>query len=409
MTSQFSELSFEVTKTLSKKEKQDSGFFVTPRVIIEKLFDVVNKHLTTVPVDIIEPSCGTCEIVNYCDAVFENANIDAVELNTTVYKSIQGLSFKNKVALINADFMTIPINRKKYDLLVANPPYFVCEKAYVPGVYKEYINGRPNIFGLFILHSIQIVKPGGVLAFVLPKSFMNSVYYAKIRNFVKETCEIIEIIDFEADKKFIDTEQSTVGLVLRKIDVDKSNAVCDCDYSIKIGKHFIFTTDGPLLNKIFEGATTIESIGLSVRTGQIVWNQHKDILTPDSNNTLLVYNTNLTNDNKIEAGTFKNNEKFQYIKREGKCEPIIVVNRGNGNSKYNLKYSVVNTDKPYLIENHLNEIYSVTNINKKKLLELFDKITTSFEDPRTQQFIDLYLGNNGLSKTELETIFPIYL
>ena len=36
------------------------------------------------------------------------------------------------------------------------------------------------------------------------------------------------------------------------------------------------------------------------------------------------------------------------------------------------------------------------------------KILSSFKNQKTQQFIDLFLGNNGLSKTELESIFPIY-
>ena len=82
--------------------------------------------------------------------------------------------------------------------------------------------------------------------------------------------------------------------------------------------------------------------------------------------------------------------------------------RGNGNSKYKLNYAVI-TEGPYLIENHLNEIYSPTQMSKSELLGLYKKITDSFKNPKTQEFIDLFLGNNGLSKTELETIFPIYI
>ena len=84
------------------------------------------------------------------------------------------------------------------------------------------------------------------------------------------------------------------------------------------------------------------------------------------------------------------------------------LNRGNGNSKYKLNYAVI-TFGPYLIENHLNEIYSPTIHDKKELLKLYDTVIKSFKNPKTQLFLDLFLGNNGLSKTELETIFPIYL
>ena len=51
----------------------------------------------------------------------------------------------------------------------------------------------------------------------------------------------------------------------------------------------------------------------------------------------------------------------------------------------------------------------IKKMEKKELVNLFNKIIQSFENPKTQQFIELFLGNNGLSKTELETIFPIYL
>ena len=60
----------------------------------------------------------------------------------------------------------------------------------------------------------------------------------------------------------------------------------------------------------------------------------------------------------------------------------------------------------------MNEIYDPvgTGINDNGSgKELYEKIINSFKNPKTQLFIDMYLGNNGLSKTELETIFPIYL
>ena len=48
-------------------------------------------------------------------------------------------------------------------------------------------------------------------------------------------------------------------------------------------------------------------------------------------------------------------------------------------------------------------------MKKEDLLCLFNNIITSFNNSKTQLFINTFLGNNGLSKTELETIFPIYL
>jgi len=406
---QYSQLSLTVTKELTKKEKKDYGIFITPKVIIEKLTNSVIKIANDNNIiirDILEPSCGTCEFVNYIDTILNDVKIDAVEYNFNIFKRLKNLKFKNDVNLINNNFIKFD-NNINYSLIIGNPPYFVCKKEDVPPEYKEYISGRPNIFGLFILHSLSLLKNDGLLAFIVPKSFLNSIYYSNIRNYIKKTCEIMEIIDFELDNEFIDTEQATFGLILKKNNIN-NEASCDCKYSMNINGDFVFTTNYDELKSVFEGSTTLIKMGLRVRTGNIVWNEHKEKLTNDSDETLLIYNTNITKNNELEIKSFKNDEKKQFIKLDGRIDTVMVVNRGNGNSKYKLNYAIIDK-KIYLIENHLNEIYASSSIKKDELIKLFNKISQSFKNPKTQKFIDLFLGNNGLSKTELETIFPIYL
>jgi methylase of polypeptide subunit release factors len=408
---QYSQFSIDITRELSKDEKKEFGIFITPQIIIKKLFDSIIKYTSENGVSIqsiLEPSCGTCEIVNYCDNLFNGAHIDAVEFNNKIFEHIKGMTFKNKVTLIHHDFINFN-SQIKYDLIVGNPPYFVLEKGYkISKQMEPYICGRPNIFGLFIIQALSMLAPNGILAFIIPKSFLNSSYYSKIRNHIKETCKIIEIIDFEKDNKFIDTQQSTFGIILKKESNNKIHSI-ECNYSVKFYDNFMFTNDSVFLKSLLEGTTTLAKLGLNVRTGNIVWNQHKDELTNDENETVLIYNTNLTKEHTIDLKTFKNEEKHQYIKKDGRIDPVLVVNRGNGNSAYKLNYALVSNIGPYLIENHLNEIYSPNKIKKEDLIILFNKIIESFKNPKTQLFIDLFLGNNGLSKTELETIFPIYL
>ena len=403
MTDQYSELTLKVTNKLSKNEKKEFGIFITPKSIIKELFDSVSKFTTTVK-RILEPSCGTCEMVNYCDTIYADVEIDGIEYNESIFNYIKDMNFNNNVRIIRSDFMLYNTD-KKYDLVIGNPPYFVCKKTDIPNKYHQFCSGRPNIFGLFIIHSLSMLKNGGILAFIIPKSFLNSLYYAVIRNHIKNTCTILEIIDFTEDDEFIDTDQATFGLILRKL--DKEIIGEECPYSIKLNGNFIFASDSLQLKQLFEGSKTLEQLGLKVRTGNIVWNEHKDELTDNEEDTLLIYNTNISKDNKLEIKKFKNEEKGQYIKKDGRIDPILVVNRGNGNSAYKLNYLIVDKG-PYLIENHLNEIYSPKKMNKNELIDVYEKIITSFKNPKTQEFIRLFLGNNGLSKTELETIFPIY-
>jgi hypothetical protein len=141
------------------------------------------------------------------------------------------------------------------------------------------------------------------------------------------------------------------------------------------------------------------------------------LLTSDTSKTLLIYNSNITKGNTFNAVDFKKEkkgvaikqEKFQFIDYAGSNEPVICVNRGNGKSVYKLNYALINTNMPFLCENHLNVIYSKKIQDKKQLLQLYDNVIKSFNNPKTLIFINLFCGNNALSKTELQTIFPIYI
>ena len=393
MNAEYSRLTIEITDKLSKQEKKDNGIFITPRTIIEKLFTEIKKHVSN-PQRILEPSAGTCEIANYAYSTFPNAIIDAVELNETIYNDVfKTVAYK----YIHADF-TKWLPSYTYDLIVGNPPYVVCGKGDVPEKYHGFVVGRPNLFCTFMLHSISMLSPGGILAFVIPTSFLNAAYYAKIRNYMKEVGTILNIVDFTRDKKFIETQQATIGLIFRKESV---STLMECKFSVKFGDNYIFTENSDTIKAVLSGSTTLAQMGISVKTGTVVWNQHKGALTDDKTKTLLIYNTNVAKTNVVVEQNFTNDEKKQYILMDGAKEPIIVVNRGNGNSAYKLSYAYVDGTRPYLVENHLNMIMCKTEENARRIL-------ASFANKKTEEFVSLFLGNNGLSKTELETIFPIY-
>ena len=398
---EFSPLTIDITKQLSKEIKKKEGIFITPRRIVQKLHDLL---LSLPSVDfsrVLEPSCGTCEIVQYLDKTQQGIVLDAVEKNDTIFSQIQQTvwSGKNEIRLFHQDFMRFSPDRK-YTLIIGNPPYVVCSAEQIPEQYKPFVVGRPNLFALFILHAYSLLEERGVLAFIVPKSFLNASYYNSIRCFLKENGEILSVLDFEQDNLFLETQQATIGFVFRKITGNKSS---QCPYSLRLNDQCIFNHRIPEINTLLQNSTTLQKLGLKVKTGTVVWNQHKNILTDDPTGTLLIYNSNIVQ-NGICLKKFSKDEKKQFIRLSGNVEPIIVVNRGNGNSSYKLTYSWVDGSTPYLIENHLNIIYS-----PEKKRELLEPVYKSLQNPKTLRFIELYFGNGGLSKTELETILPIYL
>jgi len=175
---QFSSLSKELTKKLGKQEKKENGIFFTPKSIVSDMIRVCQKYNKNIK-RILEPSCGSCQVINELDNEYENIEIDGIEFNGTIFTEIKTLEYKNNVKLINADYLQFT-PKEKYDLIIGNPPYFVIPKKKVDKSYHKYFNGRPNIFILFVVKAMNELNPNGILAFVLPKSFLNCNYHWKL-------------------------------------------------------------------------------------------------------------------------------------------------------------------------------------------------------------------------------------
>jgi hypothetical protein len=410
MTDQFSQYSIDITNGLTKQEKKDNGIFLTPRIIRQKLNERTMywmNELKIKPKLILEPSCGSCEFISDLDGIYKKINFIGVEKNKKIFDIIsqQQITKNNKLTLLNDDFLETSL--VNVDLVIGNPPYFVLNTKNIPTEYKQYMNGRPNIYCLFILHALKTLhtKKNSLLSFVIPKSILNSSYYEGVRKYIYDNYNLLELIDFRSDNNFMDTDQDTVGIIITNNRQIKS----PIEYIIQTeNSGIIMTLNRVLLAELYENSTTLKMLGLGVKTGSIVWNEHKDILTDDTKHTLLLYNSNISK-NQLELKQFKNDTKKQYIIQDkSEKKPFIVVNRGRGNANFDLSFYKIDEDnvkQNVLIENHLNIIFNKTNSDPW----ILDKIIVSLQDKRTIRFLELFSGNNALSKTELETILPIYV
>ena len=398
----YSELSYKLTKKINKKEKKENGIFFTPPITIQKNLNYLEPYMKNIK-EILEPSCGSCEYIIKINKKNKNINITGLELNSIIFDSIKHLN-KNNIKLYNNDFLTYKFN-KKFDLIIGNPPYFIIKKNMVDKSYYEYFEGRPNIFILFIIKSLKLLNKNGILSFVLPKNFLNCLYYDKTRKYIYNDFNILNII--ECNDNYIETQQETIILIIQnKKNIENNNNFC---FNIETFTIFGIPNNILKIKSLSDNSNTLFNLGFNVNVGNIVWNQCKKDLTSDDKKTLLIYNSDIKN-NELIPQKYSNENKKNYINKKGFTDPLLVINRGYGTGKYFFNYCIINENKniEYLIENHLICIKYNDKINKKKLINLYKKIIKSFENEKTQEFIKLYFGNNAINTTELCKILPIF-
>ena len=159
--------------------------------------------------------------------------------------------------------------------------------------YYQYFEGRPNIFIPFIIKSLKLLKKDGILSFVLPKSFINCLYYDKTRNYINKNYKILHIVD--CNDSYIDTKQETIIIIIQNKQGDNK------EFLLEINNFTILGSKENILDikKLYINSTSLFQEDFVVNVGNIVWNQCKDILSDDNNKTRLIYSSDISKNELI--------------------------------------------------------------------------------------------------------------
>lgn len=403
LTEEYTKESINYLNNADLKKRKSLGQYFTPKSIRELLISKLPKKDNA---DILDPACGSGEFLLSCEKYFKNPNLNGFEIDKNLVAIASKLlkNSKNNSNIKNIDTLNIDTNNNKikYDYVIGNPPYFEIKlNEKLKSKHSDIINGRVNIFSLFIKIGLESLKDGGYLAYVVPPSMNNGAYFSKLREYIikNSSLEYLHIID-GADN-FHSANQKVMLIILKKTNSKKSRK-----YIFEKNGITIFTEDKKFLNDAYKNTVCLKEIGYGVKTGSIVWNEHKEKLTNDRNNsTLLIWASNIIS-GKIIIPNAKN--KPQCIKNIPKDliikSRVVVVNRITGSSKdINIKSAIVD-EKEFVCENHVNVIYPLKNLNHNYSLE---DILNALQDEVNIKVMRLISGNTQVSKTELEKLLPI--
>lgn len=159
--------------------KVDEGLvhqFYTPYILCKKAYDLA-AHYGFTGGAITEPSCGTGRFFKFAQAGSTLTGFDVDKTNARIASALYP-----QATIYHQEFETAFLQQPNYtkaskkswlppqDLVIGNPPYGDYQ-----GYYKSYM---PKLYSrfefLFIRLGLQLLKPGGLLVYIVSQNFLNN-------------------------------------------------------------------------------------------------------------------------------------------------------------------------------------------------------------------------------------------
>ena len=227
------EKNYSLNKNIQYRRKL--GQFFTPFEVASFMADwiLLNKKTN---LSILDPASGLgiFERAIHIKAKSKKIKFDAWELDKNLSDELVKIYSELGIDanVINKDFLNGSWD-KKYDGIIANPPYYkhhfidnkdevyqqICSKTY----FKFSI--QTNIYCWFLIKSLNLLEDGGRLAFIIPSEFLNSNYGEEIKNYLIKCGLSINIINIHFKEKVFDKALTTSAIILAEKGVEKSSAI----------------------------------------------------------------------------------------------------------------------------------------------------------------------------------------
>lgn len=216
------------TASVNADHKKENGQFFTPIEISRLMGSFCESEKKTL--NILDPGCGTA--VLSCALIENIASKNNVEnIFLTVYETDKELIPITKLSLcylkewlfakkINFEFTLLTVDfvlenahclsvnhtlfsqqTELFDIIISNPPYFklpIDDPRSVAA--KAVVNGHPNIYSMFMAVAAKLLKTGGELIFITPRSYASGGYFKQFREFFFRLIEIDNVHLFVSRK-----------------------------------------------------------------------------------------------------------------------------------------------------------------------------------------------------------------
>lgn len=230
-------------QSLERVERKGRGQYYTPKPIVEYIISQLDINEKS---KILDPACGCgsflLTLFDICHKKYGQKflkNIHGVDINNEAVKMTRFCLYakasfvdryievlKNNIRIGDSLVSQSQIGKESFDwyaefnqvmkdggfdFIIGNPPYVTLRKYkdFKPSesIYKEIIDGPVNAATLMIGRSLEMLKEGGVLAFLLPKSILYVDSYKKLRHYLYANTNVLQVFDLGSKFKGVRGEQ----------------------------------------------------------------------------------------------------------------------------------------------------------------------------------------------------------
>ena len=222
------QVSLDGLKTASERNKW--GQFATPTALALSLARYAHTLLGNQAVRFLDPAIGTGSFYSALREVFSPANIEAargVELDPLFANAAMGLWAEQGLRITQGDFTRQPIPYRRYNLVIANPPYVRHHhlsgedkdrlKAKLSQSLRLEMSGLAGLYCYFMLLCHDWMEEQGLAIWLIPSEFMDVNYGSTVRRYLTEQVTLLHIHRFcPTDAQFTDALVSSAVVVFRK-------------------------------------------------------------------------------------------------------------------------------------------------------------------------------------------------
>lgn len=218
--------------SLSNSYRNKEGIYYTPNSIVKDMLKTIN---ITSASTFLDPCCGSGNFILQAirngikpENVF-GFDIDANAVEITRKRIWEETGFNAECNIQQLDFLenaSIMSNKNSYDFIFTNPPWGKkikkAEKERLANTYKA--GKSTDTTSLFYFASLQLLKPNGILGFLVQEALFNISTFQHLRQDVLNQ-KLIQIIDY--GKAFKGLLTNACAFIIEKSDNAKNQVRCE--------------------------------------------------------------------------------------------------------------------------------------------------------------------------------------